>query len=374
MAQIKVSNLPNNATVLANGDLILVTKDLGGGNYESQKMTQTDLRATLASTSNSWLLTGNALTNPLTNFVGTTDNRDLIFKRNSVEKMRFISSVDFISIGAPSPVSASLHIKRDVNLFQTAPTLTGISITDELVLDHNDASNPTLSVNTLDNQFFKIIHRRLSNGFGATIELGNDSADSNEDGLSIRTGTGTNAVSSYAGHLTSLGELILGNNTVASLIPLASNRAKLHVFSKGATAGTIAMNIVNTSNVELLKVWDHERIVTNRASGYTPVAALDFYTTLLSTSNFMYMESGSGEIWEQKCNGNIVMGRDITAGSKFGIKGNANAFVGAPTHALHVKGDVRIDDQLSATVGASSGQYLIITCDGTDYKIQLFNV
>lgn len=373
MAQIKVSNLPNTATVLANGDLILVTKDLGGGNYESQKMTQTDLRATLASTSNSWLLTGNALTNPLTNFVGTTDNRDLIFKRNNVEKMRFVSSVDFISIGAPSAISASLHIKRDVNLFQTAPTLTSISITDELVLDHNDASNPTLSVNTLDNQFFKIIHRRISNGFGATIELGGDTAGGNLDGLSIRTGAGTNAVSSYAGHLTSLGELILGNNTVASLIPLASNRAKLHVFSKGATASTIAVNIVNTSNVELLKVWDHERIVTNRSSGYTPVAALDFYTTLLSTSNFMYMESGSGEIWEQKCNGNIVMGRDITAGSKFGIKGNANAFVGAPTHALHVKGDVRIDDQLSATVGASSGQYLIINCNGTAYKIQLFN-
>jgi hypothetical protein len=373
MAQIKVSNLPNTATVLANGDLILVSKDLGGSNYESQKMTQTDLRATLAAASNSWLLTGNAGTNPATDFVGTTDNRDVIFKRNNVERIRILSSVDYVSIGAPSPVSASLHIKRDVNLFQTATTLTSLAITDELVLDHNDASNPIFSINTLDSQFFKIIHRRISNGFGATIEVGNDSAGSNLDGISIRTGTGTNAASSYAAHLTELGELILGNNTVSSLVPLASNRAKLHVFSKGATAGTIAMNIVNTSNVELFKVWDHERIVTNRPSGYTPVAALDFYTTLLSTSNFMYMESGSGEIWEQKCNGNIVIGRDITAGSKLGIKGNTNAFVGAPTHALHVKGDVRVDNQLSATVGASSGQYLIINCDGTAYKIELFN-
>ncbi len=35
-----------------------------------------------------WGLTGNATTNPSTNFIGTTDNQNLIFKTNSVERLR----------------------------------------------------------------------------------------------------------------------------------------------------------------------------------------------------------------------------------------------------------------------------------------------
>ena len=36
----------------------------------------------------SWGLTGNTGTNPLTQFIGTTDNQDLVFKRNNIESFR----------------------------------------------------------------------------------------------------------------------------------------------------------------------------------------------------------------------------------------------------------------------------------------------
>ena len=36
----------------------------------------------------SWSLSGNAGTNPLTQFIGTTDNQDLVFKRNNIEGFR----------------------------------------------------------------------------------------------------------------------------------------------------------------------------------------------------------------------------------------------------------------------------------------------
>ena len=38
--------------------------------------------------SSGWGLTGNAGTNPATQFIGTTDNQDLVFKRNNIESFR----------------------------------------------------------------------------------------------------------------------------------------------------------------------------------------------------------------------------------------------------------------------------------------------
>jgi hypothetical protein len=40
---------------------------------------------------------------------------------------------------------------------------------------------------------------------------------------------------------------------------------------------------------------------------------------------------------------------------------------------LQVNGAIRVNGQLSPTIGAPSGQHLLINCDGTTYKINLFN-
>jgi hypothetical protein len=52
-----------------------------------------------ASASNTWLLTGNSGTTPGTNFIGTTDNQDIVFKANNTERARIISSSGDIKIG-----------------------------------------------------------------------------------------------------------------------------------------------------------------------------------------------------------------------------------------------------------------------------------
>ena len=49
-----------------------------------------------------WLLVGNAGTTPGTNFIGTTDAKDLVFKTNSTEKMR-ITSGGNVGIGTNTP-------------------------------------------------------------------------------------------------------------------------------------------------------------------------------------------------------------------------------------------------------------------------------
>jgi hypothetical protein len=47
----------------------------------------------------SWLVNGNAGTNPATNFIGTTDNNDLVFRANSLERARIVSATGDLKIG-----------------------------------------------------------------------------------------------------------------------------------------------------------------------------------------------------------------------------------------------------------------------------------
>ena len=44
--------------------------------------------------SSGWGLSGNAGTNPLTQFIGTTDNQDLVFKTNNIEKFRIFADLN----------------------------------------------------------------------------------------------------------------------------------------------------------------------------------------------------------------------------------------------------------------------------------------
>lgn len=372
MAQVKVSDLTQ-ITTLQDTDLVLITQDVGGGNYDSKYIDIADMKADFAASGSYWSLSGNASTGP-SDYIGTSDNLSLRIRTNNTDRI-YISSNGNVGIGTSSMLTG-FHVNKSTPYFQTTSIQTGISITDSLSIDFGSSTTGSMGFRGANDGYFSLIHRTPTNNFGATIELGNDSAllSARDGKMAFKTGTATNNNTSYRLHLESDGKMILVNGLPTSYDSSDSQWPKLGVKSTGNTAATIAFCVRNSDDIELIKVWDHQRIVTNRPDTYSPVAALDFYTTLTSTSNFMYMESGSGEIWEQKCNGNIVIGRDITAGSKLGIKGNTNAFPATPAAALHVKGDVRIDDQLSATAGATSGQYLIINCNGTNYKIELLNV
>ena len=379
MAQTKVSVLPS-VSVIADTDLFLLTVDVGGGLFESKKISKLALVTALGFPP-SWGLTGNAGTNPITNFLGTTDARDLTIKTNNTARAWFLSSgtMTFAGTGfTANSNGAGVDIRSTTVMFtlDTIPTGFGSAAGNKMTFDSGGAVSPIFAFQTADGNRAILLHRRSGNGNGgATIDLGNDSVNSNPDGISFKTGSSTNNTNTtYRAHLTNLGEFIIGNNTISTLLG-ANTKAKLHVFTKGNGAGTVGMIVRNTDNIEMFKIWDNQRIVTNRsaASNYSPVGALDFYTSLLTGSTFMKMESGSGIMWEQLCNGDVVMGRGIATGSKLGIKGDGNAFVGQPTHALHVKGNIRVDGQSSNTAGASAGKYLIINLDNVAYKIALLN-
>jgi hypothetical protein len=64
--------------------------------------------------SSAWLLTGNAGTDPVTNFLGTTDNKDLVFRTFNTEKMRITNSGN-VGIGTTTP-NEQLEITGNLRL------------------------------------------------------------------------------------------------------------------------------------------------------------------------------------------------------------------------------------------------------------------
>ncbi len=72
-----------------------------------------------SSTSSNWDLTGNTGTIAGTNFVGTTDAKDLVLKTNNTERMRVLSGGN-VGIGVTSP-TAYLQIKAGTTAAGTAP-------------------------------------------------------------------------------------------------------------------------------------------------------------------------------------------------------------------------------------------------------------
>lgn len=70
----------------------------------------------------------------------------------------------------------------------------------------------------------------------------------------------------------------------------------------------------------------------------------------------------------------LIFGTNNT--EAFRVVSNQNVLIGTTSDSgqkLYLNGSLRIDGQRSGTAGGSSGQHLIINCDGTTYKIALLN-
>ncbi len=112
----------------ANGNGIASTTDNGDGTFtftydDGSTFTTSDLTGP-AGSQDAWSLTGNAGTDPTTNFIGTTDAQDVIIKSNNSERIRVLSSGE-VGIGTSPDASAKLDVSSSTQGF-LPPRLTNI--------------------------------------------------------------------------------------------------------------------------------------------------------------------------------------------------------------------------------------------------------
>lgn len=104
-APSELLDINSNAIRLRNGatnNFILTTNATGVGTWQNPST-----NPLISQFGNDWKLLGNSGTNPSTNFLGTTDNIDLVIRTNNTEKIRIQNDGD-VGIGL-SPL-ANLHV------------------------------------------------------------------------------------------------------------------------------------------------------------------------------------------------------------------------------------------------------------------------
>jgi hypothetical protein len=90
------------------------TADITPGVYycDGAKWVKVNYGAGSNTADNAWGTLGNTATNPRKNFLGTTDDNDLIFKTNGIERLRLTKS-GWLGVGISDP-KAALHVKGQV--------------------------------------------------------------------------------------------------------------------------------------------------------------------------------------------------------------------------------------------------------------------
>ncbi len=270
----------------------------------------------------SWQVTGNVRTNPPSDYLGTSDNKDLYFKTNAIERMRILSTGN-ISISTNLSVGVDLNVGRDAtvnrNLFGK----------DDLVID----SDLTVKKNV-----------QLNSNSGSTVNYGPFKVDQ----ISPTVLTGTLRVD----QLTNLNDSLTVNNVKPTLFT-------------GTLGVSKSTNLYSAFNVNV-----------QAPSVMTGTLRVDSNVTLnnrLRLDNPIHnsFDSVSGEIVVL---GGVGIGRNINIGGDARISGNTEfngqvkitdgrPAINPDSGALVVTGGVGIGKQL--TVGGYTHLYDSTTIEGS---------
>jgi hypothetical protein len=156
-----------------------------------------------------WSITGNAGTNPTTNFLGTTDNVDLVFRTGNLERMR-INTAGNIGIGLINPLTA---------LDMSVPENSGIDITSPSGCKLRSSVNSvagaqigTVSSHSLD--LFTSNQPRMTITSGGNVGIG-----TNNPGNQLEVVTTSADIAKFTSSSSSDNRILIANNsgTVGSL-------------------------------------------------------------------------------------------------------------------------------------------------------------
>lgn len=187
--------------------------------------------------SSAWGLTGNAGTTAGTNFIGTTDATDFVFKTNSVERAR-LSSIGSFGIGTSA-------------FDATNP--------EKLLIDAGTTTNTAISTSGTVNDYFQFNIQNLSNGTAASTDIvatannGNDNSAYIDMGINssafptvTTTNQGVTSRANTAYLYSNAGDFVIGNGTSGKPLIFFTNSS-----TTGTTTayGTERMRIDATGNM-----------------------------------------------------------------------------------------------------------------------------
>jgi len=169
---------------------------------------------TFVSAANTWSTNGNSGTTAGTNFLGTTDNKDLVFKTNSIQAMT-INSNQSVGIG-PSPVFQSAVNNRELLLVDAGAT----------------ASTNVISGKGNINSYLQMNIQNNSNGTAASSDLvatadnGSESANYVDVGINGSTYNGNYFGMANDAYLYTMGQnLVIGTATAGKAVKFLTGGA-----------------------------------------------------------------------------------------------------------------------------------------------------
>jgi hypothetical protein len=279
---------------------------------------------------------------------------------NASEVMR-ITTANNLVVGSTTDNGNRLQVNGNIsvnNLVKFAPssgfTQIGVSGSDFNIYN-GTATEIRLTINNSGNLAVGIAPSAWGSGL-RTIDIGFGSALVNPNSFTATW------LSSNCYYTT---QWLYKNTAPASYYEQASGAHAWFVAPSGTAGNPItfnqAMNLNNSGSLQIgvlsgsgAKVF----IYDNRSnSSATDEAAL--FIRQDGSNAIQTWAANSGGVVERmriNSNGNLLLGTTTDAGQK-----------------LQISGSVRIDGQTAGTSGIASGQFLIINCDGTTYKIALFN-
>ncbi len=280
-----------------------------------------------------WDILGNAGTNPSTNFLGTTDAQDLVFRTNNLERSR-ITSTGFMGINTTTPAEL-LRIKT-TDLLSTATAFSVVNTTDvpRFRIKNNGTAhfgNSNLTSGVAIAQF-----DLLSGDLDRVVFL--NSRNQNllmirQDGL-INAGTNdqaqfcTDLATNNASSIITGQYYHIGAPSTHDTLDNGAHGGGIQLFSRNSNATTGQMTNVYLSN----------RGATP-TDGFNPTTGTRAYTSLSIRPNYNQTGTATGVITGIDYNPTItsITGSHYAALFRSGFVGIGTP---TPTEALHVVGNI----------------------------------
>lgn len=281
-----------------------------------------------------WNLLGNAGTNPSTNFLGTTDAQDLVFRTNNTEKMRILN-IGYAGIGITNP-NFQLEVANHIGIRSSNPFLyfnsTFTTIPGDASIGIRSAGEMVLRSNTTNTL---IPDWEVKYGYGTSIDP--------QDAFYIGRRVISSAPRTNFFLINSIGNVGIGTNN-----PLV----KLQVEG----ANNNLMNLVNTSSSINVPSWQNYiqfgdgtlfsgyvgegsngklmSLVGHYGHGVTLASFQGNTATSLNCKIDLLPGGNSSIVFNTKLNDRMIIDS----------VGNVGIGTNTPLHKLHVRGNIYADE------------------------------